>query len=142
MGVQVFWDAGMEELRQALRDLPEDLSRQAAGIVNGSADEMSQGLIANYPQGRTGNLRGGVSVTHGDGTTATTAKAVVRSRALIANIFEKGTKTRQTQQGWNRGQMPAPPESSRMIPRAIRARRRMTDQLIALVRAAGFEVSE
>jgi hypothetical protein len=49
---------------------------------------------------------------------------------------------RRTKKGYERGIMPVAVESEQAIPKFIRARRRMTTALIALVRKAGFEVHE
>ena len=131
---------GLDQLRQALRNLPESLTADAADIVVATAQQAKQDVQLDYPQGPTGNLRRGVVM---DTTRArVSVSARVRSRAPHAALFERGTVRRQTSRGYNRGVMPQAPESERMIPVAIRYRRKMTDALIALVESADFEVSQ
>ena len=86
------------------------------------------------------DLRKGVTVQ--DKSTRVSAAYKVRSASPHAHLFEDGTGRRQTRSGANRGQMPKAPVQELMIPKVIRIRKRMVDQLIAIVRAAGFEVSE
>lgn len=132
---------GMDDLRAALRQLPQDLTDEAAGIVSGYAAQAQQEISSGYPQGPTGNLKNRVTVTNNAGRRFGTV-SIVKSAAPHASIFEKGTKVRQTGKGYNRGAMPEPPESERMIPKVIRLRQRMVSDLIALVQRAGFEVGE
>ncbi len=130
---------GMEEFRQALRNLPADLAAEADVVVQAQANEMARAAESGYPEGPTGNLKAGITVEHNRSKFFT--GAIVKSRAKHAFIFENGTKPRQTRTGANRGAMPKPPEAERFIPKAIRARARMTSALVDLVRRAGFEVS-
>ena len=129
---------GLNELRTALQQLPEQLATEAGDIVMKYAEGAKQDIQRGYPQ-RTGNLRRGVTVQRNRSKVAT--QAIVRSKAPHANIFERGTTWRHTDRGWNRGAMPQPDESQRFIPKAIRYRRAMVEELIELVRRAGFEVS-
>jgi hypothetical protein len=48
---------------------------------------------------------------------------------------------RRTDKGYNRGAMPQASDADRFVPKAIRARRRLTSALIDIVRRAGFEVN-
>jgi hypothetical protein len=156
MSVQIQWE-GLDELRTALRNLPEDLATQAAVVVSAVAMQDAQETKIDYPIRQTGthpgyrrkttyfppgNLRKGVTVS--DKSTRFTARFVVRSGAPHAWLFEHGTEGRQrrNKQGANRGAMPAAPESEKMIVKAIRSRQRMKAQLIEIVKAAGFEITE
>lgn len=132
---------GMMELRAALRNLPETLTAEAATIVDNAANQAKAEVYGAYPTGPTGNLKRGLRVTHNAGRRFGT-QAIVRSGAPHASIFEFGTQRRTTDRGANRGRMPAAPESEAMIPIAMRVRRRMVRDLVALVRRAGFQVSE
>ena len=132
---------GLDELREALRQLPENLKNEAAEIVIGAATDAMHQVQAAYPQGPTGNLKRGVTMTVEPGSSKLGVTARVKSGAKHSSIFEKGTVERHTRNGANRGQMPKAPDSERMIPIVIRARRRMTAALIALVQRAGFEVT-
>lgn len=154
MSVRLKMD-GLAELRAALRALPDDLAQEAAAIVQAQAEYAQQQIVAAYPE-RTTNLNPGptrksrwfppgilkarVTSTREPGAARFGARAVVRSRAPHAWLFENGTKPRQTRNGASRGRMPVAPESERMIPIAIRRRRVMVQALIDLVRRAGFNV--
>lgn len=131
---------GKAEFLAALRNLPEELAKEGQVIVEAHAAEHARATVALYQQHqKTGRLAGGVT-TKQEYSRASRA-AIVRTRAPHAWIFDNGTRKRQTRKGANRGVMPARPESERFIPRAIRARERMTRALIDLVRRAGFEVT-
>lgn len=138
MSVHVRLD-GFEELRQGLRTLPDDLVQSATTVVTDTATETGSDLVNHYPE-RSGNLRRGVKVTVA--SSRASVRAVVVSASPHAHLYEFGTGPRQTRSGANRGVMPPGPESSLMIPRAMRARRQMVDKLIAIVRAAGLTVTE
>lgn len=139
MGVRLQMD-GLGEFAAALRALPDDLANEAGVVVEAQANEVARQIQADYPTGPTGNLKRMVT------STADRSRfgigAIVRSRSPHASIFEKGTTVRRTHAGFNRGSMPKPDESKRMIPKVIRARSRMVAALIDIVRKAGFEVSE
>jgi len=130
---------GLDELRAALRQLPEHLTAQADAIVRAAAETTRADVQGSYPQGRTGHLRAGVRMEQTRSTFFT--QSVVRSAAKHSVIFERGTVRRATQRNANRGRMPEASEAQRMIPKAIRARKRMTDALVELVRSEGFEVT-
>ena len=130
---------GLSELRDALRQLPEALTAQADAIVLAHAEMARADIQGGYPQGPTGNLRAGVRLERN--RSKFTTQAIVKSVAKHAVIFERGTVRRATQRNANRGRMPEASEAQRMIPKAIRARKRMTDALVELVRSEGFEVT-
>jgi len=135
--VRVVMD-GLPDLRTALRELPETLTDEASGIVQAAGLDAKAQIQSAYPDGATGNLRAGVTVQVNHARAATSA--VVRSRARHAHLFEWGTRARRTRRGASRGAMPEAPHNQRMIPIAIRVRRRMVEQLIALVERAGLTV--
>lgn len=129
---------GLTELRMALRNLPEALKSEAGEVVIATSEQAQRDIQAAYPQGPTGNLRGGV--TRETNYSKFGASARVRSRAKHAWIFENGTQQRRTANGSNRGAMPEADRSKRMIPIVIRHRRRMVEALKEIVRRAGFQV--
>lgn len=135
MANRIVWE-GLDELRAALRALPDELAAEASGIVLAAAEAARQEIVDAYPH-RTGALWSGMAVT----TTAAGrygAGAVVINRAKHAYIFEVGTQARHTSLGANRGSMPA---GNVFIPRVIKHRRAMYEQLKALLERAGLEVS-
>lgn len=138
MSSRVEWD-GLNEFQQALRQLPKELTGEAAEIVQRHAEASARTVQANYPQGPTGNLKSGVRVEPDRSPFG--VRGVVRSRAKHAHLFEFGTNTRRTSKGADRGRMPKASESHAAIPVFIRERRKMVEALIELVKRAGFEVS-
>jgi hypothetical protein len=135
---------GLTEFREALRRLPEELATEAGDIVQAHAEAAKADIQRGYPIGPgsrkfpAGILQGRVVVERN--RSKVSSHAIVRSRAPHAIIFERGTVTRRTDKGWNRGRMPKASSDRAMIPKVIRWRRKMTDALIEIVRRAGFEV--
>lgn len=130
---------GLEEFRRGLRNLPEDLANEAGDIVLAHAEEAKREIQSGYPEGPTGNLRARVGVERNK--SKFTSGAIVKARAPHASIFEFGTRARTTKSGANRGVMPKAQPTEAFIPKAIRARRRMTQALIGLLERAGFQVN-
>lgn len=130
---------GLDELRAALRDLPENLRDEATAIIRDTAVGAKDEIVGHYPEGPTGNLKAGVTVEINSSKFGTSA--LVRSRAKHAWIFEYGTKSRRTAKGANRGTMPKAPDAEAMIPVVVRRRARMYERLKDLLRTHGFEVS-
>lgn len=129
---------GMSEFRALLRHLPEDLTSEASHIVEGTANGAAYEIKRGYPD-TSGRLIGGVQVSHFEkGKVA--AGAIVKSAAKHAHLFEFGTRQRRTNTGANRGVMPKAAESAAMIPKVIRARKRMYSQLADMLRRVGFRV--
>jgi hypothetical protein len=129
---------GLTELREALRKLPQELTEEAATIVEAHATQAQSQIVNAYPQGKTGNLRRGV--TRSRERHQFTARSIVRSRAKHAHLFEKGTGPRRTSKGANRGRMPEAAESQKMIPIVVRRRRAMVEALKVMVRRNGLLV--
>lgn len=127
---------GFEEFKQQLRNLPAHLAVQAGPIVVHRAEAAADQIRVNYPE-RTGKLRQGVKV---DRVAIEGAGAVarVRSTAKIAFIVENGTQLRHTKEGWNRGAMPP---GHYFVPVVVRERRRMFEELIALLQSEGLTVT-
>lgn len=127
---------GLTELRAALRRLPAHLAEEAEGIIDNRAELAKAEIVQTYPR-RTGNLRDGVSVKdlpsgqYGAGR-------LVQNRAQHAYLFEVGTEARHTKLGADRGSMPA---GKVFIPAVIRHRRKMYEELKALLAREGLEVT-
>lgn len=131
---------GLDDLREALKRLPQELAEKASTVVKETAQQVGSDVIANYPD-RSGNLRSGVSVKVTGSSVSTTG--IVRSASPHAHLYENGTARRQTDRGYNRGVMPRGPNDALVGVRAGRARRKMYDQLKDVVQQAGdFTVSE
>jgi hypothetical protein len=136
-GVRLQWH-GLTEFKTALRNLPDELTDDAGGIVMGTSESVQREVQGNYPTGPTGNLK--ARVTSEREPSRFGASARVRSRAPHAFIFENGTGQRRTSNGANRGRMPEAPASQQMIPVVIKHRRQMFERLKDLVRKAGFTI--
>jgi hypothetical protein len=124
----VQWD-GLAELLAALRQLPNDLRDEGRRIVSEAAEAARQATIANYPEGPTGNLRKGVVVKEQPSDYGMIA--LLFSRAPHAHLYEYGTA---------RG-MPPAPHPNRLGTHAGRERRKMYQELRALLESHGLEVS-
>lgn len=151
MSVQFKID-GLAELRKALLDLPEHLQANAEAIVREAADDAASAVKARYEQHRTStatytpgrgvrlarrHLADSVSVSfRGAKSGAAVARVVVD--APHAHLFEFGTQNRQWEGGKSTGAAPARPT---LVPVAIRQRREMTNELIAVVERAGLKVT-
>ncbi len=129
---------GLDELRAALRRLPEELAAQASRIVMANANAAAFEIKTGYASHRiSGDLQDKVQVEHvamGRGG----AGSRVTNSSKIANIFENGTMVRHTARGYNRG---ASPPGHVFIPAITRWRRRMYEELAALLVRNGLEVT-
>jgi len=127
---------GLEEFRAALRNLPAELVGEADGIVRGAATAMLEDVLATYPTTGTGNLARGLSVE--GRSDASSAVAVVRSRARHAWLYEHGSRDRHWKNGKSTGSMPAADKFARL---AVAHRRAMMSALVALLERAGMTVT-
>jgi Bacteriophage HK97-gp10, putative tail-component len=130
------WD-GLAELRAEILKLPEELTGEAAKLVEGAANAAYQDIKAAYPV-RTGTLRSRTSVSPLRGTGQFVTGAVVKNTAPHAILFELGTQARHTKIGANRGSMPP---GRVFVPRVLKHRRRLTETLKAMVAAHGAVVT-
>lgn len=137
MGVKIQWQ-GLSEFKQALQNLPEHLTDEASEIVISAAKGAASTVQSNYPR-RTGNLKRGVKVTTQRDKASVSARVI--SGAPHSIIYEKGTRRRRTDKGWNRGAMPPAPTGRAMIPTVIRARELMVQRLIDLLQREGLLVT-
>lgn len=127
---------GVAELMDALRKLPRELVDQGDAIVVGHADNAAEAIREGYPDGPSGALKNGVSVTSTKSTGGTVA--TVKSSNALASIFENGTAVRHTELGYDRGRMPP---GKVFVPIVVQARRDMYEELVELVQGKGLEVS-
>jgi Bacteriophage HK97-gp10, putative tail-component len=150
MGVIYAWEAephrvsnnrlelNLAEFRAALRNLPKELAAEAAPVVDHATEVTAASLFQSYPLGGTGNLRKGVK--HSVERSAFGVIGTVKSTSPHAHLWEFGTQNRRTRQGWRRGAAPAHYDRG-LVGIATRWRRRMNEQLIGIVKRAGFQVS-
>jgi hypothetical protein len=137
VSVSVKWD-GLKELRALLLALPAELRGEASHVVEGAANRAAADIRAAYgAHVRSGRLRNKVFVTHYV-RGRFSAGAIVKAAAKHASLFEHGSQARHTAIGADRGTMPA---ANVFIPRVMRARAVMYDQLKALLTRKGLLVS-
>jgi hypothetical protein len=144
MSATITW-IGLAELRAALKNLPAELTGNAAGIVRTAAATAAADIRAAYPEGETGNLRKGVRVSDKGGGVHT-VRSVVRSTAPHAFLYEYGTQTRQTKAGAGRGWMfkkfgLGPRVGANVfVPIVERTRRQMFEALLPVLEKSGLDV--
>ena len=137
---------GLDELRAALLRLPAELTEKAAGIVKASAEAAAAEIKDRYPEGETGNLRKGVHVGDRGARTPYTVRYTVRSSAKHVHLYETGSQTRYTKDGYHRGHMFSrfgfgPQQGANVfVPIVVRRRRRMFEDLVPLIEEAGLDV--
>lgn len=133
---RVTW-AGMSELMEALRQLPEHLVGDATPIVTGAADRTYDTVEADYRDSAiTGALERGLKKeTKSIGPFG--VAVVVRNTAPIAWMYENGTEARHTHAGVSRGAMPP---KHIFISTAERNRTAMYEALKQMLVAWGFLV--
>jgi hypothetical protein len=133
---------GLEELKQALRSLPDDLSNEAGVIVQQHAYTAAQAIRDAYSQHRvTGFLADHVVVEQKD-LGRFGVGMVVRNKSPHAWWFENGTQARHYTGAWKTGKllgkMPARPT---FIPIMMRFRASMWTGLAELLRQHGLTVT-
>jgi hypothetical protein len=127
---------GLQELRDALKELPDVLVEQATTKVTTAADDAAAEVIAAYPE-VTGNLKAHVKV---DGTPNSRGGVYrrVRSTARHAHLYEFGHMTRQpTIAGKTRRKIAG---ANVFIPIMKKRRARMYEDLIDVVESQGLDV--
>lgn len=136
--------AGFEEFKAQLRNLPQHLAEEAGGIVMHHAEATAAKVYAEYHE-VTGNLKKGVKIdqvsVRGAG-----AMARVRSTSRHAWLYEHGSAARhyvtaagrehRTGKMWSRS---APAHT--LARTAIRERRAMVEELIAMLQREGLTVT-
>jgi hypothetical protein len=129
---------GMEEFKQALRNLPDELVAESDHIVEGSANAAAFEIRSAYGQHRhSGNLQASVVVEERK-RSRVSVRYQVRAKAPHAHLFEFGTQVRHTKAGLTRGRMPP---GNIFIPLYRKRLRRMFDELKALLQRKGLRVT-
>jgi len=129
------WD-GLAELRAEILALPEACTGEAARLVEGAANAVTVDIAAAYPW-RTGDLRKKTTVAP-LATRGLVVGMVVKNTSKLATIFENGSQARHTSIGANRGSMPP---GHVFVPRIVKARRALTQQLKEMVARHGAIVT-
>lgn len=142
MSQNKFAFTGLEELRQALRTLPDDLTNEAGVIVQQHAYTAAAAVRAVYDQHRyAGDLADHVVVEQPDHGRFGVGM-IVRSKGRAAWLFENGSQARHyiSIRGVQHltGRMPATPT---FIPTMMRFRAAMWTALAELMRSHGLVVS-
>jgi hypothetical protein len=115
---------GMSALLEGLRRLPTAVEREASWHVHEAADTMAAEVRNEYAV-VTGKLQSGVKVQR-----VNAFRAVVKSTARHAALYERGTVARHHASGKSVGAMP---KANVFIPAAIKARAAMVEALIRVV---------
>lgn len=134
---------GFDDLAQALHQLPDELARQAQGIVRAAAAGALEETRSGYPVGparkdhEPGEMRRGLTSRE---VVAPGKFAVLdQSTTFYARFWEEGTPPRKTRKGTPRGQVSAHLNQS-LWTISDRYKTRMQIELVELCRAAGFTV--
>ena len=131
----VLW-TGFDELREALRNLPDHLAAEGGAIVNAATDAFMAEVEAAYPVGPTGNLKRGLrKLQKSSGRYGVIYQ--VKNVAKHAWIFENGSQTRRSRSG---NPSPMPPGHI-FVPAAIRHRARMYRNLANMLEREGLLVT-
>lgn len=121
MSVSLRFD-GLEDLREALRRLPEELAAEGANVVETHGNRAHATISSGYPR-RVGDLAKGLKVTHTRSRFG--ARSTVINRAKQAAVFERGSQVRHyyTRNGVKHltGKMPPNPLFSRTMSTERRA---------------------
>lgn len=115
---------GMSALIEDLRRMPTAIEAEASHHVHDAADIMVAELNNEYAE-VTGHLKRGIRTTR-----VNAFRAIVRSTARHAVIYERGTAMRMHASGKSVGAMP---KANVFIPAAIKSRRQMTERIVDVV---------
>jgi len=145
MSATLIWN-GLEELKEDLRNLPEELAGDARGIVTRAVQDAAQDVRAIYQSHRhTGNLAEGVRVepvTSNEAGTSLKLKSTARHAWLFDNGSQarhyttKSGKQHDTGKMWGRT-----PPTHVFVHTVIRHRRRMYERLKEMLARHGAKVS-
>lgn len=137
---------GLEEFKEEVMALPQNLADAAQDIANEFAKDAANELKTAYPRGpgnrkkgyRGGNLIKGVKYRSGKKKKGKlVAQAYVRNEAPHAWLYDHGTKTRQTKLGRDRGDMPATHLFERIT---MRYQLNLQDEWVSLQQQYGLKV--
>jgi hypothetical protein len=140
--VNVRWN-GLDEFRELLRDLPTALRDDADDILIEAANRAEAEIRRGYTRGKTGDLLAGLYQNRRSGPFGIAIRLI--NKAAHAWLWDNGTEARhytttrgkQHATGAMWGKRPAPHTFDRAV---LASRRRMFDDLKAMMRAHGLEV--
>jgi len=136
---------GLAELRAELRNLPAALTHEASAIVVHAAEGAANAVRVEYGRHRvTGHLMNSVTVTQPEAGSYGVAM-VVKVTDPIAWLFDHGSQARHWAGDKSTGIMfakdgPTPPTHV-FVKTMIAARRRMYEELAALLERHGLQVT-
>lgn len=130
----VFGIEGLDAFRAALRALPEDLAQEAGDLIIERTNIAAERIVAAYPEGETGHLKGGVKFKVERSRAG--ALGTVTNTAQHAWIFENGTQARHTKLGASRGAMPP---GHVFVPIMQQERRKVNAGLKDIIKEQGLE---
>jgi hypothetical protein len=139
MSATFTWD-GLQELRDALRNLPSELTGEGRTIIEGHGARAVASIIAGYPE-KSGKLKRGVAVSTIEGSGQFFAGVIVRNKVKYAGWYEFGTASRHTAAGWPRGAVPKSSPGRVFVPAMERERRAMWPDLRGLLERNGLVAS-
>ena len=129
---------GLEDLKRALRSLPDDLHAECGHKVHAAANATVAAIKAKYgAHRRTGHLVDAVDATVDDSRFGTSALIAVKDEA--AWWFENGTQARHWINGKLTGTMPAYPI---FLPTITKERRRMYEEQKDILQRHGLVVRD
>lgn len=143
MSAQVKWE-GLDEFREAMRNLPDQLAADAKEIVQQAADNAESEIRAAYHRGKTGNLINGLKQiprqTSPWGTAITLKNTAPHSwlwdnGSEARHYYESSGTRHDTGAMWGRS---TPPHT--FVRGTTKWRRWMYDQLTAMMVRAGLLV--
>jgi hypothetical protein len=131
---------GLEELRAAFRNLPAELTGEAAHIIEGEANAAATEIKRGYHV-RTGHLRDHLTVTHFE-KGRFSAGAIVKNTAPHAWLYDNGSQARHWASGKSTGAMwGRTPPTHLFVRTMIKHRRVMWGKLKELLVRHGLVVS-
>lgn len=140
MASRLVWE-GLDDLMDEIRRLPETLTGEATKLVEGAANAVTFEIRSAYPV-RTGKLRNATKLMPLKSKGQFVAGAMVTNTSKLATIIENGSQARHyfTVNGVKHltGRMPP---GHVFIPRIVRARRKLLQQLKDMVTRHGAIVT-
>jgi len=137
------WE-GLQELKDALRRLPDELGYSAAGLVRQAGYGAAADLRSSYPVSgkpkKTGGRRLAQGVTIRDDYGRFGAVVTVQSMARHAHLWEWGTQDRRTATRPTGAMVPSQYGAPLFVPVVNRYRARLYEQQVQLLRHAGVEL--